>query len=653
MTETGGTYVHESHGSVHGGEGPQYNFYVAAAAATSRLRDQAGHRPRTISRTDRIHLYQRFVDPPQFTRVREVLREARVVLLDGPPGSGRRAAAVMLLHELPDSRGSLHELPDTLDDSAASIFDAREASAGDRLLLDLSEAEEARYVDIQRDLFAFRDRLSALDAHLVVVLPHHLGYLLRDDLRHLSAEIGRPSGMRVLARHLRCENIEPTATELEGKELRGYLARAPLRTVAALADGIRRHRDTDGADREFPQWLAAALADEHDQAGRVAADIAAEDSGRRRALLLSLAMFHGSPPSTILSATNTLLKALSHPHDETPRLDRTDLYAEFTAVRAEVDTDGRVSFALPGYDSAVRDHFWTYMPDVRRQLRDWFRDCMSSPGLDPGERQAAVARFAEQGLRCQRPEDLRALVERWTRTDASPRCLPDAAQLLAFGLSDDQHGRYFRQQIYDWSTAADTNEHLRHALVLVCSESMAPTHPDQALVRLHHLARRGKARDGVAAQKAVLSLARSENRLYELMLTRLSTDRDQRWWADRDSALFLALADPIRRIRSPRVQALLTQGWSATLRRADESWAGYVPHWLSACIEYAEHRGHILEVLAAACAADSRTAGRLYRAARAWQHAADGAIADRADTVDHLLRAIDIQQGIESYPCAV
>ncbi|WP_172384540.1 hypothetical protein [Streptomyces sp. MNP-20] len=653
MTENAGTYVHESHGSVHGGEGPQYNFYVAAAAATSRLRDQAGGRPRTISRADRIHLYQRFVDPPHFTRVREVLREARVVLLDGPPGSGRRAAALMLLHQLPDSQGSLHELPDTLDDSAASVFDAREVSTGDRLLLDLSKAEEARYVEMQRQLSAFRDRLSPLDAHLVVVLPHQLGYLLRDDLRHLSADIGRPNSRHVLARHLRCEDIEPTGSDLDNQDLRAFLARAPLRKVAALADGIRRRRDTDGADQRFPQWLAAALADEHDQAGRVAADIAAEESGRRRALLLSLAMFHGSPPSTILHATNALLKALSHPDDETPRLDRTDLYAEFTAVRAEVDADGRVSFGLPGYDSAVRDHFWTYMPDVRGQLRDWFQGCMSSPGLGPAERKTAVARFAEQGLRCQRPEDLRALVERWARNDAATRYVPDAAQLLALGLSDDQHGRYFRQQIYDWSTAADTNEGLRHVLVLVCSESMAPTHPDQALVRLHHLARRGRARTGATAQEAVLSLARSDNRLYELMLNRLSADKDQNMWAARDSTLFLALADPIRRIRSSRVRALLAQGWSAALRRPDERWTGHVSHWLSACVEHAEHRGHVLEVLATACATDSRTAGRLYRAARVWQRAADGAVTERADTVDRLLHAIDTQQGIESYPYAV
>ncbi|MFF9897154.1 ABC transporter substrate-binding protein [Streptomyces longispororuber] len=652
MTETTGTYVHAAHGPVHGGEGPQYNYYMAAA--TSLLRDQAGRRPRTISKSDRIHLYQRFVAPPRFSRARELLQETRTVLLDGLPGNGRRAAALMLLQELPDTRGTLHELPDTPDDSAACALDVRDVDDGDRLLLDLSEAEESRYLDVQQELLAFRDRLAPLGAHLAVVLPHHLAYLLRDDLRHLTAEIGRPSGRRVLARHLRCEGIEPTAAELGGQELTTYVSRVPLRQVAALADRVRRHRDdTSGAAPDgFAHWLAAALADEHDQAVRVAADVAAADNGRRRALLLALAVFQDSPPGTVLHATNSLLRILSHPDDGTPRLDRTDLYAELTAVRAEVRPDGRARFTLPGYAEAVRDHFWTYMPDVRLQLRDWFHACVSAPEVDPSERKAAIPRFAEQSLRCRRPEDLRWLVERWTRPDASAGHIPDAAQILALGLADEQHGRYFRQQIYDWSTSTDTSHRLGDVLVPVCAEAMAPTHPDQALVRLHHLARRGRGRVGARAQEAVLALAASDNRLYQLMLSRLGTHREHHRGAIRDSALFLALADPVRLIRSERVRGLLAQAWSESLRHPDEHWAECVFDWLGACARSTGHRPHIVDVLARACASDTRTAGRLYRVARAWQRSLDQADrADRVEVVDRLLRAIDARQGIEPYGC--
>ncbi|QIB46923.1 hypothetical protein [Streptomyces aureoverticillatus] len=654
MTETAGTYVHEAHGSVHSGEGPQFNIYMAAAAAaTSRLREQTSRRPRTISKDDRIHLYQRFVDPPHFSRARETVRQTHTTLIDGLPGSGRRTAALMLLHELPDTQGSLHELPDTSDDEATSALDTQDVVPGDRLLLDLSEADESRYVAVQGELFGFRDHLSRLDAHLVVVLPHHLGYLLRDDLRHLTAELGRPSARRVLARHLRCENILPTSDELQDSTLATFLTSAPMRKLATLADGIRRQRDIGGTERGFAHWLAAALADEHDQSTRVAADISAEQNGRRRALLLSLAMFHGTTPVTVLHATNTLLKVLSHPQDDTPRLDRTDLYAEFGAIHAEVRADSRVCFPLPGYDSAVRDHFWTYMPDVRRQLRDWFQACMSAPDLAEAERGPAVARFGEQVLRCHRPEDLRWLVDRWTSSDTSTRHVPDAVQLLALGLADDQHGRYFRQQIYDWSKTPDTSHGLGQVLVLVCSEAMARTHPDQALVRLHHLARRARGRVLKDAREATLRLARSDNRLYRRMLDRLSTGMAQGQWGDSDNALFLALADPIRLIRSGNVRTLLARGWSETLRRLDQHWAGHVSNWLNACVTDTAHRTLVLNVLASACASDGRTSGRLYRAARIWQREDSGSAAERKDTVVHLLREIDARQGIESYGFAV
>ncbi|MER6716091.1 hypothetical protein [Streptomyces sp. NPDC000877] len=79
------------------------------------------------------------------------------MLIDGLPGTGRRTAALMLLHELPQPSGTLHELPDTSDDRAAEPLDARDIGAGDLLLLDLSEVEESHYLAVQNALPAFRE----------------------------------------------------------------------------------------------------------------------------------------------------------------------------------------------------------------------------------------------------------------------------------------------------------------------------------------------------------------------------------------------------------------------------------------------------------------------------------------------------------------
>ncbi|MFI6341157.1 ABC transporter substrate-binding protein [Streptomyces sp. NPDC050535] len=644
------TFVNEARGPVHSGPGPQYNtFHLQAAEA--RLRVQVSRGRLAISKDDRERLYQRFVPPPRMRQARSELRGSQTVLVDGLPGSGRRAAALMLLHELSGTRGSLHELPDTSDDRNTSPLDTRDINDGDRLLLDLSEVDESRYLAIQKDFPAFRESLIGHDAHLAVVLPHHLGYLRHDELRRFIVEIGRPSARRLLVRHLRCEGMVPSADELAGPELTAYLPQAPVREVAELADRIRRRRNSAGPERGFSDWLSESLADLHDQTARVAADLSNEQDGHRRALLLALAMFHGTTPATVLQSTNALLGVLSHPPDPAPRLDRADLHAEFMAIGAETQPNGRVFFRLAGYDRAVRDHFWTFLPDIRRQLRDWFRTCLKEPGLTQSEREEAVARFTAQSLRTGRPQDLIWLAEQWTSGSTSAHLVPDAAQVLALGLDDDQHGRYFRQRIYDWATVSDTGDTLRRVLVLVCSATMARSHPDQALVRLHHLARRAEGPTGVAAQGAVLRLARSENRLYQRMLDRLSTSIAQKRWPA-DFKLFLAVADPVRLIGSQIVRDSLTLGWAGAVSRPVEFWAPAVAHWLNSAGGQGR-RDFALDVLVAACATDSHVSGRLYRVALDWQREGPDLTGERANTVYQLLEKINTAQGIESYEQAV
>ncbi|GAB2854184.1 hypothetical protein GCM10027074_21400 [Streptomyces deserti] len=648
MTETYGSFVHQAHGSVHSGEGNQYNLYYMQAAE-SRLRRQAARRPQSIAEEDRRHVAERFVPPTGLQQARARLRDAHTVLIDGLPGSGRRTAALMLLHELPETHGSLHELPDTSDDRRASPLDESDVNDGDRLLLDLSEVEESRYVAVQNALSDFRHTVIERGARLVVVLPHHLGYLRRDELRRLTVELGRPSAKRVLTVHLKRENIMPSPEELGASDLTAFLAQAPMRDVAALADRIRRCRDVSPADRGFPDWLADSLDDQHDQTARVAADLSAGRSGRERALLLSLAMFHEATPDVVLQAANALLGTLSHPPDTTPRLDRVDLHTELSAIGADTGPDDRVRFRVAGYDRAVRAHFWTFLPDIRRQLRDWFRDCLPDRAISSSVREAAVARFAAESLRTDRPEDLTWLAERWMSGSGWARLVPEAAQTLAEGLNDDRHGRFFRQRIYDWATSVETSDRLRQVLIVVCSQTMARSHPDQALVRLHHLARRSNGSVGTKARQALLDLTRSDDRLYRQMLDRLGAGIGQGQW-EADRSLFLELADPARLIGYRGVREPLAVCWAGVLRRPVSSWTVPVKRWFTAC-EDMRYRDLVLRVLATACASDTRVSGRLYRVGIEWLHTKPNV--DRTDTVSLLLRKINAAQGIEPYEYAV
>ncbi|KPI00564.1 hypothetical protein OK074_5811 [Actinobacteria bacterium OK074] len=645
MSSTSESYVHEARGPVHSGEGNQY-IYIQAAEA--RLRKLASRRPRSIMEEDREHLAGRFVPPPGLRRARDRLRTSHTVLIDGVPGSGRRTAALMLLHELsalPTARGTLHELPNTSDDTTAAPLDPGDVNEGSLLLLDLSKIDAAQYVAAQGAFSDFRERLLHHGAHFAVVLPHHLGHLLRDELKRFKAEIRQPWAQRLLAAHLRHDGIMPSATELGGTELIAYLTQAPMSEVAGLADRIRCCRDMSPPDRGFPHWLAESLENQHNQSTRVAADIAASRSGRQRALLLSLAMFHGVTPGIVLQARDALLRILSHPPDDTPRLDRADLHAELSAIGAETRGDGRVRFGVPGYERAVRNHFWTYLPDIRTSLRTWFRDCLADPGLGPADRKEAVERFAEQSLRAGRPEDLTWLAEAWTSKKAPAGLLADAAQALALGLDDEQYGRHFRQQIYDWSTSAEPGRGLRQVLIVVCSQTMARSHPDQALVRLHHLARRSPGPVGTDARRALRHLVDGDHRLYRRFLDRLGTGIGQGSWQV-DRALFLELADPTRLIGLRAVRDALRTCWAGVLRAPAEDWATDLDRWLTAS-EDVRHRDLILRVLAGACSADVLTSGRLYRVALRWQRAGRGP--EHADVLALLLRELNANQGIEPY----
>ncbi|MFD8964646.1 hypothetical protein ACFV0C_06515 [Streptomyces sp. NPDC059568] len=646
MTSSHSAYINEARSAVHTGDGTQVNLYLQALSAS--LREQARQRPRTVAKDDRERLYQRFVPPGHFQRARQVLHTHHTVLLSGHPGSGLRATALMLLHELPEAGGSFHELPDTVDDDSSSPFDSGEINAGDRLLLDLSGADETRYLEIQNQLSDFRDQLIGRGAHLTVVLPHHLGYLLRSDLRPLTMDIERPPARRVLTVHLRHFDINPSAAELETPELTAYLAKAPLRDVADLADRISRNRDSMGTEQGFPHWLSGALAMVTDQTARVAGDLSTHHTGTRRALLLALAMFHDTAPATVFSASTALLAVLRHPPDERPRLEHSDFKAELKEIGAETQPSGRVRFSEIGYDRAVRDHFWTYLPDLRLRLCDWIGEYLERMWLSQHEREQVIARFSEQGLRTGRPEDLLRLATRWTGQNAPPRLMSDAARVLANGLADDRYGRSFRQQIYDWSTNAELSPRLKQVLVLVCTDVMAQTHPDQAMVRLHHLARRDRGPAGAAAQKSLLTMARADSRLYRLLLSRINTDMTGSH-GEADSALFLALADATRLIRSASVRAALVFGWTGILRRWPwERWRPDVDRWLTAC-EDDRYRDLALEVLVAACGGDSSRLGSLYRVAHDWARTRTGHPSLRAETTAALFQKINSAQGFEPF----
>lgn len=181
------TRVENSGGSVHAGQGDIYNYINYT---TGHFNQQtAGRSPRRIADDQLRLLRQRFVDPEGMGEARRLLAEHSTVILDGPPGSGRTAAARVLLYELHQGSGIFRELLPG-DNEEVALTDAGLVGAGDRLLLDLAEADIQGWAKTRRDLSALRKAVQEQQAHLVVVMPQDGA--LESDLQLYRAKISHP-----------------------------------------------------------------------------------------------------------------------------------------------------------------------------------------------------------------------------------------------------------------------------------------------------------------------------------------------------------------------------------------------------------------------------------------------------------------------------
>ncbi|MEV1008834.1 ABC transporter substrate-binding protein [Streptomyces sp. NPDC049881] len=639
-------------GNAATGSGDQYNISFILSEVAARLGTRSQD-PRTVAAQDLRWLHQRFVHPRGFRKADEVLRERRTVVLSGHAGHGRRTAALMLLYELSASSEGMHEIdPGTGEDGVE--LDHRSVGEEDRLLLDLSTGDTSLHRRVQPALSSFRAVVEERRAHLVIIVPEHLAPTLSPELGQLTVTIGRPPADELLMRHLRREGITPAADEISSAPaLTRFLADARLRDVARLARLVRQAREAAPQGR-FADWWRGPLAEISADGSAAAKFIAKRTDGRQRALALTVAMFHGCPPDTVYAALDVLLQRVKHPEDERPRLDRSDLTTELDGIKARDVPDAGVRFILPGHDSAVLRHFWTYFPDLRPKFREWVEVCVRTLELAPERRKEIIDRFADQSLRTGHPEELMELVTAWTGSGTGQRLVPDATQLLAEGLRRGPESRNLRQQILDRARETGRPHAFRLTLTMACAQVMAVTHPDQALVRLHHLARHETSAERRPARDALLDLAVTESRLCGLLLGRLHHRLDQGRYPSPDTEIFLELAHrvskngPLRRATS--LMTRMTECWADVLRRAPyERWAPHVPRWLESARTAGEDRDRLLAALATAGAAQPQAAAQMYVISQGWARIAasdDTEHTDRHAVADRFLAALDTAQGV-------
>jgi hypothetical protein len=578
---------------------------------------------------------ERFVPPDGYSSAFEKVRDSGLAVIHGAPGTGRRTAALMLL------RGTEATGFRELSNRPAEENEPLNATAverGDRLLLDLSETPDDDVDGLRNELDSLCAIVQQAKARLVVVIsPNHRALLA--PLHPWLVGIGRPDGRQVFGRHLTAEEIHPKSADLTAPQLDRYLALESMQSISELAALVRDARDAQ-PDLEFAAWLAAAFVATTEQSAAVAKQVKDHPDSPYRSLLATTAFFERTSPDAVFVAEQELQRALAVPEDERHVLARADLAERLADIDVSVDGERHVRFGKLAYDAAVREHFWHNFPGLRETFRDWIGTTARLRVLSEEELERLVDRFAEQCLATGQHQHLFTLTKFWTVRGHAVS--PAARQALACGLRDPGVAWEFRREIYWWSRDYSLRPELAHVLISVCAEEITATKPEQALVRLNHLARNHD--EGVAriAKDALHRLADRDNRYFRKLLFRVAGH-------PLDHDLFLELTEPARLVEPHRgarplidhrdVRAALTEGWATVL-------AGGPHHQLTRPVAAWLHDNRLLSLLIDACGTRADLFNTLYVITRDWVRDAADDGAHRRQVATRLQRAIDSAFGL-------
>jgi hypothetical protein len=551
---------------------------------------------------DHLHeLAKRFVPPPGFAEAEIAIRELRTIVLLGPPGAGRTAAAQMLVFNSRSGPGELHELdPQEPDEGSWFHIDPDLIGRDDGMWVDLSDASQQLWSQIQKELPELHRRVQERNARLVIIQPHELD--LRTDFRPHLRHIDRPQLDEVFGHLLGVEGLAIGADIPTPDFLRSPRSMADIRQFVDDILDAKKQR-TDKADKgDLQRWITAAEQPTSPRETPVSEALTKLTLASQRALLLSVAMLHGAHADVINSAASALVASL--PGEPDAALNRPPLGERLREVGAETDNARQVHFTRSRYEAAVRLFFWRHFPELHDVLATWVRTTLGSNELGVDDRTEMARGFASQCLDARYQHYWRDLVEHLTAQPSNPASELAAAAVLQVGLGDEANSRTFRRQIYDWSRARDTSGSLATVLVAACQQ-MIRTHPGEALVRLHHLARRHPEHTDI--WDALSEVVYGNGALLRLLLSRLAERPFEMTWTI-DARIFLHVADPARlTARQPGNQPPITQhdltsrliaGWTLAFNRLPGTeWASRASDWLRCAADDDTSRRPLLNVL--------------------------------------------------------
>ncbi|GAA1407927.1 hypothetical protein GCM10009639_57280 [Kitasatospora putterlickiae] len=315
-----------------------------------------------------------FQDGPAFAQALDLLREQRVLILAGRADSGRRSAALMLLHRL-GARRIRNLDPDV---SPAALLTGVEQAEG-YLLADYttSRARPLRRPDLDR----LRETLARQGGHLVITAGRSTTFR---DLPTVDWE--PPSPRAVLAAHLRRLLTDRPTGRIEElltlEPVEEFLAKArPVRELAEFAVPLS---ECSPAAAEQPALSEFGRGVVQEQVGRWFGD--PELPLREKAFLLSLAVFDHAPYALTAELADQLfrrLEAIAAPgrKEGIPPFGNS-IEERLTLARAELTEESEqtpwgpvpqrmASFVDPRTPHTLLRETWTGHPSARPAIIAW------------------------------------------------------------------------------------------------------------------------------------------------------------------------------------------------------------------------------------------------------------------------------------------
>ncbi|MBF6175692.1 hypothetical protein [Nocardia blacklockiae] len=334
---------------------------VQATHAEQRLRTATGK----IPESDITEALATFVTPNCYSIAAAALAEHRMVLLHGPPGAGKRTAALKLVRER--IRTPLVSLSPQQHD-VATLADRNYTGRG-YVIVDLHFETESARADF--DLGRLRDKLTAADAYLVITTTTRPQ--LQSDLL-VPVEWRAADPLAVIEAHLSRPLAEQT--------------RVSLRTVL---NGATSMRDLTGLAERLGKGMPVEEAVEHlDLTARhtVAAWFDNRPDRRQVAEVTTLAFARGSDPRTfdtmLAQLTSCLNVAVPLPRStaEVPPetafpqgragLDRPQGLITRESVDSPTGPRSRIDFRMDAYQRHVLEILWNLMEvDFWDGVRAW------------------------------------------------------------------------------------------------------------------------------------------------------------------------------------------------------------------------------------------------------------------------------------------